>query len=120
MEINNLEVYKLSRELSKIGWNIYNKLEWQDKKIMGDQFIEAVDSVGANIAEGYRRFHYLDRNKFNYNSRGSLIESLHWLNVLSERNKINKEECNKFLDIAKTLTVKLNNYIKTTKNFAAK
>ncbi len=31
---------------------------------MGDQFIKSIDSVGANIADGYGRFHYLDRINF--------------------------------------------------------
>ena len=37
----------------------------------------SIGSIGSNLAEGYGRFHYLDRNKFNYNARGSLIEALH-------------------------------------------
>lgn len=37
IQLEDLEVYKLSRELSKIGWEIYQNLTWQDKKIMGDQ-----------------------------------------------------------------------------------
>ena len=85
MDLDDLEIYRLAREISREAWQVYNNLDWQTKKIMGDQFIESVDSVGANIAEGFGRFHYLDRNKFNYNARGSLIESLHWLNVLHER-----------------------------------
>ncbi|GIV44793.1 MAG: hypothetical protein KatS3mg035_1916 [Bacteroidia bacterium] len=31
---------------------------------MGDQFVRATDSIGANIAEGYGRFHYLEKLKF--------------------------------------------------------
>ena len=86
--LNDLEVYKLARELSKIGWEIYQNLNWQTKKIMGDQFIESTDSVGANIAEGYGRFHYLDKIKFYYNSRASLIEcNEHWIELLKERKK---------------------------------
>lgn len=71
----DLEVYRLARELSRIGWEIYEVLDWRIKKITGDQFIESTDSVGANIAEGYGRFHYLDRIKFLYNSRASLLVS---------------------------------------------
>jgi four helix bundle protein len=62
--LSDLEVYKLARELSKIAWEIYQDLDWQDKKTMGNQFLEATDSVGGNIAEGYGRHHYLDQIKF--------------------------------------------------------
>lgn len=86
--LKDLEVYKISRELSRIAWKIYQALDWRDKKIMGDQFIESTDSVGANIAEGYGRFHYLEKIKFYYNSRGSLNEANeHWIELLWERKK---------------------------------
>ncbi len=63
IKLQDLEVYKLAREMSGIGWKIYKDLDWQTKKIMGDQFIESTDSVGANIAEGYSRFHYKEQYK---------------------------------------------------------
>ena len=110
--LKDLEVYKLARELSVISWEVYKNLNWQDKKIFGDQFIEAVDSVGANIAEGYSRFHYLDRIKFYYNARASLAESCeHWLELFYERDKINKDIYDKLKVIAKMLSLKLNNFI---------
>lgn len=113
--LKDLEVYKLARELSKIGWEIYNNLDWQTKKIIGDQFIEATDSVGANIAEGYGRFHYLDKIKFFYNSRASLNEcNDHWLELLNERNKVNSERYKEFKTIADKLSLKLNNLIAST------
>src|SRR3989338_8082074 len=97
IKLQDLEVYKLARELSQLGWLIYEPLIWQDKKIIGDQFIESTDSVGANIAEGYKRFHYLDKIKFYYNARASLCESSeHWLELLFERNKVNIDTYNKF------------------------
>jgi four helix bundle protein len=74
--LRDLEVYKLARELSKIGWEIYDSLDWQTKKIMGDQFIEAPASAAANIAEGYGRHHYLDKIKFFYNARASLRNAM--------------------------------------------
>lgn len=116
MELNDLEVYKLAREISREVWEIYNSLNWQTKKIMGDQFIKSIDSIGSNIAEGFGRFHYLDRNKFNYNARGSLIEALHWLNIFHEREKIDKDSHAALNQKLKRLSVKLNNYITSTKN----
>jgi|SRR3989344_7153675 len=115
IQLSDLKVYQLARELSKIGWEIYSMLEWRYKKIIGDQFIESTDSVGANIAEGYGRFHYLDKIKFYYNSRGSLAEcGDHWVELLLERNLVNRSEYDKFKQVAKELSVKLSNFISTT------
>lgn len=120
IKLHDLEIYQLARELSKIGWDIYNELNWQDKKTMGDQFISAVDSFGANVAEGYSRYHYLDRIKFLYNARGSLAEATdHWLELLYERKKIKEELYRKFKDTANKASLKLQNFINSiyrTKN----
>lgn len=48
--LKDLEVYRLARQLSEVAWRIYSQLDWRDKKIIGDQFITAIDSIGANIA----------------------------------------------------------------------
>ncbi len=112
VHLYDLEVYKLARELSRVGWQIYEKLDWQTKKIMGDQFIESTDSTGANIAEGYGRFHFLDKIKFYYNSRASLFEcGLHWISLLEEREKVEHDLALEFKNVAKQLSVKLNNFI---------
>ena len=57
IKLQDLEVYNLVKELSRTAWNSYTVMDWQTKKIIGDQFISATDSVGANIAEGYARYH---------------------------------------------------------------
>ncbi len=113
--IQDLDVYKLARQLSSLGWQIYQGLEWQDKKIMGDQFISSTDSVGANIVEGYKRFHYSDKIKFYYNARASLSEcSDYWLELLKERAKINEKIYKEFKQISINLSVKLSNFISST------
>ena len=109
--LENLKVYQLSRQYSREGWDIYQTLNWQMKKIMGDQGIRSIDSVGANTAEGYGRFHYLDKVKFYYNARGSLFESKHWLDLLSERNLVSKEKYNLMMNIYKNLELGLNGLI---------
>ncbi len=111
LSLDKLEVYKLARELSRIAWEIYKDLDWQDKKIMGNQFVESTDSVGANIAEGYGRFHYLDKVKFYYNSRGSLLESRYWFEILDERGFLKEKDKNDYLKCYKELRPKLNGLI---------
>jgi len=113
--LKELEVYKLARELSRLAWKIYDTLSWQDKRIMGDQFIESVDSVGANIAEGYKRYHYLDKIKFYYNNRASLSECCsHWIELLRERKKIEEKQFDVIKTLEEKLSVKLNNFIDVT------
>lgn len=111
LKLEKLEVYRLGRELSRSAWGVYELFDWHTKKIIGDQFITAVDSYSANVAEAHGRFHYLDRAKFLFNARGSLYEALHWLDLLSERHLIQEnvfQMCRKIiLDIAP----KLNSFI---------
>lgn len=115
IELKNLEVYKLSRQLSTIAWKVYCKLSFEDKKHIGDQFLRSVDSIGANIAEGYGRFYYVDKVRFYYNARGSHFESfIHWLELLLEREKISQAEFETINGKASVLQVKLNNFITVT------
>jgi four helix bundle protein len=116
VELKDLEIYKICLEISCCAWLIYKKLPWREKKIVGDQWIKAIDSIGANIAEGFGRFHYLDKNKFNYNARGSLLESIHWTQLLKERRIITEKEGDEFLQKLESLLPRLNAYIGITRN----
>lgn len=110
--LDDLEVYKLARELSKYSWQVYKEFDWQTKKIMGDQFISAIDSVGANIAEGYSRYHYLEKIKFFYTARASLAEAVnHWLELLRERDKFKEDVYKEIRNIADKISLKLQNFI---------
>ncbi len=120
MELGELEIYQLARQVSRDVWVIYQQMDWRDKKTMGDQWICAIDSIGANISEGFGRFHYLDRNRFNYNARGSLLESRHWTEILTERGNISIEESAKIISNLEKLHLRLNNYINSTKQLARK
>lgn len=120
MELGNLEVYKIARELSSFAWSVYNEMEKEYRFTMGGQFLESIDSVGANIAEGYGRYHFLDTVKFFYNSRGSLWEFKHWVDLLHERNLINSNDHQEVTAKIEILGVKLNNLISVTKSQIAK
>jgi four helix bundle protein len=116
LKLEDLEVYKIARELSKNSWEIYNSLDSELKYVFGRQYITAVDSVGANISEGYGRYHYLDKAKFYYNARASLFEAKHWISLLHEREVIAKEKHDELVDKLNLLNAKLNNLIKSTAN----
>jgi len=118
MELAEMEIYRRSREISRLAWSAYSSFDWNTKKTIGDQWIEAVDSVGANIAEGHGRYHYADRNKFNYNARGSLVEAQHWTELLHERGLISDELTQRLLGDIHQLLIALNTVIKQTKEHA--
>ena len=110
--LQDLEVYKLSRQLSSEAWQIYQKLDWQIKKVIGDQFVRSIDSIGANIAEGYGRYHFLDKVRFYYIARASHSEAiLHWLDLLKERELINKDKYNNIIKISSEFAPRFNSFI---------
>ncbi|MFH1456690.1 MAG: four helix bundle protein [Patescibacteria group bacterium] len=112
--LDKLKIYQLSVRYGQEAWIKYELLDWHFKKIIGDQFIRSVDSVGANIAEGYGRYHYLDKIKFYYNSRGSLFESKHWLDRLLERKMIARDNYLFMVDFYKNIQLGLNGLINST------
>ena len=79
------------------------------------QLRRAAVSISANIAEGFGRYHYLDKNKFNYNARGSLNEATHWTKLLAERKLISANQNELFETKFNELGPKLNNYISSTR-----
>ncbi|MBN1325985.1 four helix bundle protein [Candidatus Falkowbacteria bacterium] len=114
LKLEDLEVYQIARELSRSIWNIYNSLNSEMKYIFGRQYITAVDSIGANVAEGYGRYHFLDKAKFYYNARASLFESKHWTNLLYEREILSEKDQSDLINKLDFLNAKLNNLIKIT------
>jgi len=118
VELSELEVYRIAKELSSMAWDIYKEMKNEFRFSMGQQFIRAVDSIGANIAEGYGRYHYLDSVKFYYNARGSLWESKHWVCLLYERELLSLASYKAILEKLDILGVKLNNFISSIKSKA--
>lgn len=83
--LEEIEVYRLAEEIADKWWEIVNKWPPFAQDTTGKQLIRAVDSMGANIAESYRRYH-LEKINLLYYSRGSLYESKF---LLAERGKEN-------------------------------
>ena len=78
LKLNDIECYKVSFHLSNYVWNLIVKQESLERRTIGEQFVRAIDSVSANIAEGFGRYNKKDKIKFYRYSQGSLSESLDW------------------------------------------
>ncbi len=113
MKLEELQVYQLSMEIGEKVWNIVIKWDYFLKDTIGKQLVRAVDSVAANLSEGFGRFHYKEAKNFYYYSRGSLYETKTWLTKAYKRNLITEEEFQMFQNEINNIGVKLNNYIKS-------
>ena len=113
--LDDLDIYQHALEIGECAWNIVLKWDNFSKRTVGGQFVEAADSIAANIAEGYGRYFYKDRKQFYYYSRGSLLETKTWSMKSFTRSLISKEEFDTIGVKLRILHLKLNGYIKKLK-----
>lgn len=110
-KFEELEIYQLAEKLSDMIWDIVIKWDSFPRWTVGTQYVDASDSVGANIAEGYGRESYADRSRFAKISRGSLFETRHWTNKSYRRKLITDQEFTEINNILEILLPKLSSYI---------
>ncbi len=114
--LEDLEIYQLALEVGEHVWGKLLKWEYFPKKTVGAQFVEAADSIFANIAEGNGRYFFKDRKQFCYYSRGSLLETKNWAVKSQNRDLMTKVEYDTLIEKLSTLHHKLNIYIKKLKD----
>jgi len=110
--LEDLELYKRAFAFSNDIWNEVGL--WKDffvKDTIGKQLVRAADSIDANIAEGYGRFHYKENKNFCYYSRGSLLETKGFIKKCKDRGLINPEKADKLSNEIEQLHKMLNAYI---------
>ena len=114
LNYDDLTSYKISYELSNRVWEIVIKWDYFSKDTLGKQFVRSIDSISANIAEGFGRYHKKDKTHFYRYAFGSLLESKSWLEKTYQRNLISEKD---YLDIKNSLELlpkELNILIKFT------
>jgi four helix bundle protein len=79
MKLEELQVYNLSMEVSEKIWSLVVEWDYFEKKTIGEQFVRAIDSVAANLSEGFGRYFFKENKQFCYYARGSLFETKTWL-----------------------------------------
>jgi len=92
LKLNDIESYKIAFKLSNYVWDIIVKWDYFAKDTVGKQFVRAIDSISANIAEGFGRYSKKDKIKFFRYSFGSLYESLDWNEKSHLRKLLNEED----------------------------
>lgn len=114
LQLNDISAYKKALKLSNYVWDIVIKWSWFAKQTVGVQFVTAIDSNSANIAEGFGRYGKKDKIKFYYYSFGSVKESCDWLEKSYHRKLITKEQYEYILKELQELPIEIHHLIKFT------
>lgn len=116
----NLQIYRLSEKLSDQVWRVVIRWEHLGRDTLGKQLIRAVDSVGANIAEGSGRGTDAELRRFLRIARGSLYETKHWLRRAYRRKLLTDDQVAELLPTLEELGPKLNAYLRSIGSFRGK
>ena len=113
MLLQDLQTYQLAMILGDQVWSVVTDWEYFSRDTLGKQLTRAADSVAANIAEGFGRYHFKENLNFCFYARGSLLETKTWLIKAKNRNLLKEDKFEELAQLCDQLSVKLNNYIKT-------
>ena len=114
LKLNDIEAYKISFHLSNYVWELVLKWEYFAKKTIGAQYVDAADSISANIAEGFGRYHKKDKVKFFRYSFGSLKECFDWNEKAKVRKLLSEDEYKHIFSELDKLPKSINTLIKFT------
>ena len=119
LELEDISAYRISFEVANYIWNIVMKWDYFTKDTVGKQLVRAVDSISANIAEGFGRYFKKDKVNFYHYSYGSISESLDWVKKAKIRNLLKDEDEKYIINVLDKLPKEINNLINfTNKNLA--
>lgn len=92
LKLNNISAYKKALLLSNYVWSVVIKWSIFERDTVGKQFVRAVDSISANIAEGFGRYTKKDKVNFYRISFGSIKESFDWNEKAKSRRLLEKDQ----------------------------
>ncbi|MCB0045158.1 MAG: four helix bundle protein [Caldilineaceae bacterium] len=115
-ELEDLEIFGTAERICDRVYKLVAEWTDFDRRAIGSQMVRAADSIGANIAESYGRYHYGEQIQFLYYARGSIYELQFWLRRTGRRNLLPAETVANALDLLNELAAKLNAYIRSIRN----
>ncbi len=111
--LTTLRVYALAEEAADLVWSVVSEWDRFARDTIGSQLVRAIDSVGANIAEGYGRASPVDNRRFVRIARGSLYEARHFLRRADKRRLISGAQKGKLSLVLAELLPALNAYLRS-------
>lgn len=114
-DLGDLRVFQAAETIAQLVWDVVLGWDGLARATIGEQLIRSTDSIGANIAEAYGRYHYGDKIRFLYIARGSLYETRFWLRQAYRRHLLNEPNVGQIREQLDALPLLLNNFINALK-----
>ena len=106
-----MDIWQVGYSLQKEIYKLVLTFPKREMYSLSDQLLRSANSVIANIAESHGRFHFADKIRILYITRGEIEETQSHLIVACSRKYLIQEECRKLIDEYERLKIKVNNYI---------
>lgn len=114
LTLEKISAYCKSFEFSNEIWKVVITWDYFAKDTVGKQLVRAVDSVSANIAEGFGRYSKKDKIRFYRISMGSLEEVADWIKKSLARELISPQTGSDYLLTIDNLRKEIYNLINYT------
>ena len=88
-----LDAWKVNHELVIMVYKITKEFPKDERFGLIDQIRRAASSITANIAEGWGRYHYADKIRYYYQSRGSSSEVQNFIILAKDLGYLLEEDC---------------------------
>lgn len=111
-KLEDVFAYKISSGLSDYVWERVAAWNWFAKQTIGKQFVNAIDSIAANLAEGFGSYYKRVKTRYYYQARGSVFESAHWSKKAFERKLLTEKQYKYIIDELRKLPKEINYQIK--------
>ncbi len=113
--LEDLRILQNIEEVADSVWHVVASWGNFERDTIGKQLVRAVDSIGANVAESYGRFHYGEKIQFLYYGRGSLFETKYWLNRSYARQLIHEAQLQQYAQQLNKIGRQLNTFAQSLK-----
>jgi four helix bundle protein len=114
LQLNDIKAYKRAFILANFVWDIVISWDAFARNTVGGQFVRAIDSISANIAEGFGRYTKKDKISFYRISFSSVKESLDWNEKALRRKLITKTQYDHILIELQELPKEIHHLIRFT------
>ncbi|MCK4465410.1 MAG: four helix bundle protein [Bacteroidales bacterium] len=114
LDLMDIKAYRISFDLSNYVWDVVLKWDYFSRDTVGKQYVKSIDSISANIAEGFGRYHKKEKVHFYRYSFGSIKESMDWTLKSKKRNLFSEDNYNYIFDKLDQLPKEIHSLIKFT------